>query len=134
MSQLNADSIITLVSAIPALRIASLSAQLAYLTLRRRNISRNDVERSMIELLSDIKPTPSRTPLEPLPSYPSITIVSSSKNLPQFPPLALLGDFERQTRFLPITLSDGRYQPANHQMGGDGPHFASTCRLLSLVL
>ena len=51
MSQLNADAIITLTSAIPALFIASLSAWLAYLTLRRRNISRNDIETSAIRII-----------------------------------------------------------------------------------
>ena len=60
MSQLEADSIITLVSAIPALLIASLSAWLAYLTLRHRNASHNDIEQSMVELVSDINPTLSR--------------------------------------------------------------------------
>jgi hypothetical protein len=52
MSQLNADAIITLVSAIPALLIASLSAWLAYLTLRHRNTSRNDIETSAIEFIA----------------------------------------------------------------------------------
>lgn len=49
MIQLNADAIITLVSTVPALCLAALSTWLAYLTLRRRNISRNDVEASVIE-------------------------------------------------------------------------------------
>lgn len=51
MSQLNADAIITLVSAIPALLVASLSAWLAYLTLHHRNTSRNDIETSTIEFI-----------------------------------------------------------------------------------
>jgi hypothetical protein len=51
MTQLNADAIITLTSAIPALFIASLSAWLAYLTLRRGEISRNDIETSTIEFI-----------------------------------------------------------------------------------
>ena len=51
MTQLNVDGIITLVSAIPALLIASLSAWLAYLTLRHHDISRNDIETSTIEFI-----------------------------------------------------------------------------------
>lgn len=61
MTQLNIDAIITLTSAIPALFLASLSAWLAYLTLRRRNISRNDVEREAIGLfVSHASTTPPR--------------------------------------------------------------------------
>lgn len=48
MSPLSADSII----AIPALLIASLGVGLTYLTLRRQNVSRNDIETSAIELIA----------------------------------------------------------------------------------
>ena len=106
---MNADAIITLVSAIPALLIASLTAWLAYLTLRRQNISCNDLEIGLINLFV---PPRSGTSLRQAPRsnfWPSIpelhslelpsssshtptTLLPSCENLPQlqFPPLALL--------------------------------------------
>lgn len=49
MTQISTDTIITLISAILGLSVASLSAWFAYLALNRRKISRNDIERSTIE-------------------------------------------------------------------------------------
>ncbi|RGP66347.1 hypothetical protein FSPOR_6725 [Fusarium sporotrichioides] len=117
MSQLNADAVITLVSAIPALLIASLSAWLAYLTLRHRNTSRNDIETSTIEFIiahtstNTLRPEP-----QPLSSQASGTLLmqARSENMPQLPPAVLLGDFDwepRRTRLLPPTIAADQNQP-----------------------
>ena len=109
MTEMNADAIITLVSAIPALLIASLTAWFAYLALRCQNVSRNDLESRIVEYIaSRIGITPSsqaprskswppiREPhsLEaPASSFrTSNTLLPSCENLPQlqFPPVALL--------------------------------------------
>ncbi|KAH7196571.1 uncharacterized protein B0J16DRAFT_365876 [Fusarium flagelliforme] len=97
MTRLNVDAIITLVSAIPALLIASLSAWLAYLTLRRRNISRNDIETSAIEFIVSQTSTTLSSLEKTSSSEAPTTLSSSSKHFPQLqlPPVALLRDFEQ---------------------------------------
>ncbi|OBS26331.1 hypothetical protein FPOA_00272 [Fusarium poae] len=111
MSQLNADAIITLISAIPALLVASLSAWFAYLALGRRNISRNDIETSIIE--SAVARIGTSSPsLQPQSSIlqTSGNFSTPSENLPQLPPIVLLSDFNwepRRTRPLSLpTMAD----------------------------
>ncbi|CAF3501504.1 hypothetical protein SNK03_000349 [Fusarium graminearum] len=113
MSQLNADAIITLVSAIPALLVASLSAWLAYLTLHHRNTSRNDIETSTIEFIvahtstTTVRPEPQTSSSQ---TSSTLLIEVPCETMPQLPPAALLGNFDwesRQTRLLPPpTMAD----------------------------
>ncbi|KAG8352809.1 hypothetical protein FVEN_g9197 [Fusarium venenatum] len=117
MSQLNTDAIITLVSAIPALFVASLSAWLAYLALRRRNISRNDIETSIIgSILSQTVNTPPSLQSQSPISQTSSNFSTPSENLPQLPPIVLLSDFnweQRRTRPLSSTTMADRDQSTN---------------------
>ncbi|KAL3605381.1 hypothetical protein FPOAC2_00325 [Fusarium poae] len=124
MSQLNADAIITLVSAIPALLIASLSAWLAYLTLRHRNTSRNDIETSAIEFIAAHTSTTTsslnsmdRPEPQSLSSQTSSTLLIHvpCENMPQLPPAALLSNYDwepKQTRLLPSSADQD--QPTNN--------------------
>lgn len=141
MSQLSIDAIITLVSAIPALFIASLSAWFAYLALRRHNMSRNDIETSTIEfVLSHANTTPARYALcgvliqlalgskhnslemHPSSSQTSTTILPPSENFLQLqlPPAALL-DFQwdrAPTELVSTTItSEEQAQPVNVSKG-----------------
>ncbi|KPA41765.1 hypothetical protein FLAG1_05355 [Fusarium langsethiae] len=105
MSRLNADAIITLASAIPALLVASLSAWLAYLTLRYRNTSRNDIETSAIELFVAHTSTATLRPeTQPFSSRTSTNSSIPYENLPQLPPVAILSDFDREPRRTRLSL------------------------------
>ncbi|KAH7006339.1 hypothetical protein EDB82DRAFT_493353 [Fusarium venenatum] len=104
-------------SAIPALFVASLSAWLAYLALRRRNISRNDIETSIIgSILSQTVNTPPSLQSQSPISQTSSNFSTPSENLPQLPPIVLLSDFnweQRRTRPLSSTTMADRDQSTN---------------------
>ncbi|UZP32517.1 hypothetical protein NXS19_000333 [Fusarium pseudograminearum] len=83
----------THITAIPAIFIGSLSAWLAYLALRRRNMSRNDIEALAIELIvARTSTTTSSTELHPLSSQMPSTILTPCENMPQPLPTAVLRD------------------------------------------